>query len=327
VDKKTAIQRANIIKNIRNFFDNQNFIEVETPIMVNIPGMEPYLTPFETTLSSSQNKDYKFFLNTSPELQMKKLLSKDFQKIYNITKVFRNGETHSITHNPEFTMLEWYRQNSDYKNLMQDTENLIQSLHQKKYLKYQENKIDISVPFKRVSVKELFIEYTNIDLEKNQDFNDLKNKAEKLELSTKACKNWDDIFFLIFLNKIELNLGKEKATFVYDYPISQAALAKKKNSLWAERFELYIGGIELCNAFSELINSKEQKDRLIEEQNLRKTLKKTIIQIDEEFIESLNKIKKPCSGNALGIDRLIMLLLNKKSIEEIIFFPISNMIN
>ncbi len=324
--KETAQNRSLLTQKVRNFFVKEHFLEVETPIMTPMPGMEPHLTPFETEFKTPHQKQ-PLYLNTSPELQMKKLLGAGFGNIFNITKVFRNGEIGGKTHNPEFTMIEWYREKADYKEIMEDCENLICSLTDR--LIYQGQEIDLSLPWDRISTHELFLNYCKIDLLKNQTFEEFKFTAEKLGYDTNACEDWDDIFFKIFLNHIEPHLGKEKPIFVYDYPSTQAALAKKssKNPFFAERFELYIAGIELCNAFSELTDANEQRERLLEEQKLRKKLGKTVFPIDEEFLASLESIHYESAGIALGLDRLFMVLLDKKSIEEVLLFPLSKMIN
>ena len=246
-------------------------------------------------------------------LQMKKLLGQSFGNIFNITKVFRNGETGGPTHNPEFTMLEWYRKNANYHDLMQDCEDLINYL--KPYPKFQ-----------KFSTRELFQTYCNIDLLKNRDFKTFKKTADIKGYDTNACENWDDIFFKLFLNHIESELGKKAPTVVYDYPATQAALAKKSETepFFAERFELYIDGIELANAFSELTDPAEQRTRLKAEQEERKKLGKKVFPIDEEFLASLESISQPCAGIAMGVDRLIMVLLGKESINEVIFFPYGN---
>ncbi len=325
-NKKITQKRNLIINQIRQFFTNQNFTEVDTPIMAPIPGMEPHLTPFETTLSTPHTKT-KLYLNTSPELQMKKLLGAGFGNIFQITKVFRNGEINGPLHNPEFTMLEWYREKADYNNIMKDCEELITSLTIKNQITYQNKKINLSLPWKRISVHELFMKYCKINLLKNKTYKQFKNTAQKHKYDTKACKTWDDIYFKIFLNHIEPNLPNDPI-FIYDYPASQAALAKisSKNSFFAERFELYIAGIELTNAFSELIDPKEQKTRLQQEQKLRKKLGKTVFDIDEEFLSHLESIQHPCAGIALGIDRLLMILLNKNHIEDTLLFPLNKLI-
>lgn len=348
MDLHTAKNRSTIIQKIRDFFVNDNFLEVETPIMTPIPGMEPHLTPFETRLnfpsvSNSKTADLPVYLNTSPELQMKKLLGAGFDKIFNITKVFRNGEMDGPLHNPEFTMLEWYRKNADYKDLMNDCENLVLDLVKINRLKSigtdeAQNKlnlsqfattIDLTTPWPRFTTNELFIKYCSLDLSENQNFATFQKNAAAKNFDINGCENWDDLYFKIFLNNIEPELTKlNQPVFIYDYPASQAALAKKSktNPFFAERFELYIKGIELANAFSELTDSKEQRARLLEEQTLRKTLGKTVLQIDEEFLSALDKITVPTAGIALGLDRLVMLLLDKKSIEEVLLFPMNGMV-
>jgi lysyl-tRNA synthetase class 2 len=328
-DREIATERSYLSQKIREFFNENDFLEVETPIMTPIPGMEPHLTPFESDFTDPYGQKTTLYLNTSPELQMKKLLGAGFGNIYNITKVFRNGEVSGGRHNPEFTMLEWYRVNASYKDLMEDCENLIIDLADSPTLNFGEHSIDISKPWDHFTVNELFQKYCNIDLEQNKDFETLKKTAKKHDYNANGCNNWDDLFYKIFLNEIEPTLGFNKPIFVYDYPSSQAALSKKKadNPFWAERFELYIAGNEIANAYGELIDSKEQRTRLQEEQALRKKLNKPVFHIDEEFLTSLESITVPCAGIALGIDRLFMVLLNKKTIEEVLLFPLSKMLN
>lgn len=311
--KQIAHQKSQFNQEVRNFFTSQDFLEVETPIMVKIPGMEPHLTPFETTLDIAHHPPQKLYLNTSPELQMKKLLAAGFGNIFNITKVFRNGEIGGPLHNPEFTMLEWYRENADYFDMMEDCENLIKHLAQN-----LSGTITIPTPpWPRISTNELFIKFCDIDLLENQSFTKLQATAAEKNFDTNGCQDWDDIFFKIFLNHIEPKLPKSPL-FIYDYPSTQAALAKKsaQNPFFAERFELYIDGIELANAFSELIDAQEQRQRLIEEQKLRKKLHKTIFDIDGEFLAALESISQPCAGIALGMDRLFMVLMNLKSVKD-----------
>ncbi|MFA6917396.1 MAG: EF-P lysine aminoacylase EpmA [Candidatus Gracilibacteria bacterium] len=330
-DKTLAKSRAQLTNKIRDFFNNNGFLEVETSIMTPIPGMEPHLTPFETKFVDSQSNTQTLYLNTSPELQMKKLLGAGFGNIYNLTKVFRNGEVGGGRHNPEFTMLEWYRINADYKNLMEDCENLVialaKTLNTANILTFDNHKVDISKPWTKSSIKELFQEYCRIDLEQNKDFETFAKTATQHRYDIEACQDWDEIFYKIFLNEIEPKIGFDKPIFVYDYPASQAALSKKKqeNPFWAERFELYIAGNEIANAYSELIDSKEQRTRLEEEQNLRRKLNKPIFHIDEEFLTSLESITTPSAGIALGVDRLFMVLLDKKTIEEVLLFPLGKM--
>ncbi len=322
LSKKIAQKRSELYKQIRVFFDEQGFTEVETPIMVESPGMEPHLTPFETTLNIQNRPPKALYLNTSPELQMKKLLAANFGNIHTITKVFRNGETGGPMHNPEFTMLEWYRTKADYFDIMEDCENLINHLIKNSF---PEANLKAPTPWRRISTNELFIKHCDIDLTKYRDAKSFKEIADKKGLDTKACFEWDDIFFKIFLNNIESVLPKAPI-FIYDYPSTQAALARKskKNPFFAERFEMYINGIELANAFSELIDAEEQKQRLEEEQALRRKMNKTVFDIDEEFIAALESISQPCAGIALGVDRLLMVLTGLESVEETLLFPLRN---
>ncbi|MFA4891155.1 MAG: EF-P lysine aminoacylase EpmA [Candidatus Gracilibacteria bacterium] len=332
MDKQTAKSRSLLTKKIREFFDSHSFLEVETPIMSPCVDTEPNLDPFETFLIDKSGTNLKpgeklpMYLNPSPELHMKRLLAQnsgELGDIYTLTKVFRNGEFGGGRHNPEFTMLEWYRHNADYTNIMQDCEDLVLYLIDgKTSLSYQNKTIDLSPPWPRISINELFIQNCGIDLLKNRDIETFKKTAEKYNLT--GCKTWDDIFYKIFLNDIEPNLGYSKPVIVYDYPATQRALAKKHrpNEFWVERFELYIAGHELCNAFSELTDADEQRLRFEEDLQTRKKMGKTLFPIDEEFLTSLESITQPCAGNALGVDRLMMVLLDKAKIDDVIFFPI-----
>jgi len=338
MDFQTAKSRALLTKKIREFFDSNNFLEVETPIMSSCVDTEPNLDPFETFLIEKSNPKaakIPMYLNPSPEIHMKKLLAQNSGDIYTLTKTFRNGEFGGGRHNPEFTMLEWYRLNADYTKMMEDCENLV--LHMNTNLNkdptkltHQGHTIDLTPPWPRIEVNELFIQNCGIDLLKNRDFTTLQKTAQtylndkKKPYTLNACETWDDIFYKIFLNDIEPNLGLEKPVIVYNYPATQRALAKKheQNEFWVERFELYIAGQELCNAFSELTDADEQRKRFEEDLLTRKEMGKTIFPIDEEFLTGLESITQPCAGNALGVDRLMMILLDKASIDDVIFFPI-----
>lgn len=328
-DKKIAGKRKLYMDKIRSFFDAAGFLEVETPVMAPTVDLNPNLTPFETKLTDPSGKTTPMYLHPSPEFNMKKLMGAGFGNIYTLCKVFRNGEVGGGRHNPEFTMLEWYRQDADYRNIMDDTENLIRFVAGADEIKYHGRTISLEKPWPRKSVHELFVEYTGIDLLKNKDYSTFSKTAQSKGYRVKACKTWDDIFYLIFLNEIEPKLGFDRPVFVYDYPATQSALAliSRKNPFWCERFELYIAGQELCNAFSELLEAKEQKKRFVEEQEMRKQMGKTVFEIDEELLAGLNLVKHPYGGNALGVDRLLMVLMDATKIEDVLLFPASRMIN
>jgi len=288
-------------------------LEVQTPSLVRCAGQEPYLTPMMVDFRDEKNKKYRGFLITSPEYSLKKLLSAGFDKIFELARVFRSNESLGGTHNPEFTMLEWYRANSDYRKIMEDTENLVFFLNKKinhsKYLNYQGRKIDLALPWPRLRLKEAFLKYAGIDLEK---------KWRDCSLNS-----WNTNFYSVFLNEIEPNFPKDRPIIIYDYPLPQASLAKRKskNSFYAERFEVYIDGLELANAFSELTDPKEQRSRLVQEQILRKKMGKDAIPLDEDFIYALKSGILPSGGIALGMERLQMLLLNIKDINNLLPFP------
>ncbi len=331
--RDNIIRRDLIIRKIREWFYKQGFVEVETPSLVNLPGMEPYLDPFKTKLFNERGQGYDAYLITSPEYAMKKMLAAGFSKIFQICKSFRNNEPFHGLHNPEFTMLEWYRSRSDYQTLMADTETMITSIITfqfpisnevpgSKFLKHQSRDIDMSLPWERLSVKQAFYKFCDLDLDKLLTLGSLTEAARKRGYKIESSFRYEDIFFKIFLNKIEPHLGNEKPVFLYDYPVQLGALARTKKSdpRYAERFELYIGGIEVANAFSELTDVGEQKKRLKAEQSLRRTDGKSIYDIDKDFLTALRAMPES-AGIALGIDRLLMVFLDAKSIEEVISFP------
>jgi lysyl-tRNA synthetase class 2 len=291
-----AKDRETLYETVRGFFHSRGYMEVETPIVVRSPGMEPNLMPFETELQTTSH-ELPAALITSPEYAMKKLLGKGLEKIFTITKVFRNGEGLGGTHNPEFTMLEWYQQGADYKACMEETEALVRACA---------NAFGKTLPeFTRARVADLFETYANMHLE---------------DLTPAPGDTMSDAFYRMFLN-IEPKISKGPI-FVYDYPTYQAALARlTPDGKYGERFELYIDGVELCNAFTELVNAQEQRARFLEETEERRALGKTVFPVDEELLALLPSVRQPTFGNALGLDRLLMIATNKTSIEDVLLFP------
>ena len=310
-------KRNEINKLIRSFFEQRGFLEAQTPTLVKCAGQEPYLSPIKVNFKDEKENKYEGFLITSPEYSLKKMLSMGFGKIFELARVFRSEEYFGGCHNIEFTMLEWYRANADYTDIMKDTEDLVVYLNKKinksNTLVYNNQKIDLKTPWPKLSVKEAFKKYANIDLDKAKD---LKSFKSQIKNKSYLSNDWNDIFYSVFLNEIEPNLPKDRPIIVYDYPLPQASLSKRKQkTFYAERFEVYIGGMELANAFSELTDAKEQLNRLKEEQLLRKKLKK-------EFVLSL-KLGLPESGGiALGVERLQMLLLDIKDMNDLLLFPV-----
>lgn len=331
---KPFLIREQVVDAIREFFKKEGFHEVDTPLLVQSPGTEPYLEVFESELVTPGFENKKAYLLTSPELSMKKLLSAGMGSIFTICKSFRNGEGLSSFHNPEFSILEWYRVDADYTDVMKDCENLL--LHiltvlklnedGKNQLEYQGVIYDLSTSWERISVSEAFEKYAGVSKEDMLDEEKIVLIAKEKGYQVDEQTTWEEAYNQILLNEIEPHLGKSKPTILYDYPASQAALSKKKESdpRFAERFEFFIGGIELGNAFSELTDADEQEARMIADLQYRKKLGKVEYKMDSDFIEALRLGMPRTGGIAVGVDRLVMLFSNSASIKDTLLFPVDD---
>lgn len=288
--------REKVIDTIRSFFKDQGFGEVFTPILVSTPSAESNLEVFETQLRTSLGKKRKGYLIMSPEHSIKKLLSGGIGNVFEITHCFRNEEEVSRLHSPEFTMLEWYRVNADYKAIMEDFEKLFIKIIGSEKLTYQGEVYDLSIPWPRITVAEAF--------------------------GTENIPEED--FYKIFFNEVEPKLRQShKPAFIYDYPLHQASLAKRKNDnpKVAERFEVFLAGIELGNCFSELIDPAEQEARFKKDLAARAASGKTKYGIDKDLIKALKSGMPEVSGIAVGVDRLVMLASDAENISETLYFP------
>lgn len=337
-------KRERIIDAIRAFFKADGFLEVDTPLMVKSPGMEPFLEVFETQLKDDQGKVDRAFLLTSPEYALKKLLVAGIPKLFSICKSFRNGEGHSRKHNPEFSIMEWYRTHADYTAIMRDCENLFLHLaischpkqpalsptegndpigSQKILWTYQGKTYDLTTPWERISVAEAFQKYCQIDTETLLDKQKLLAKGRERGFSVDEHTTWEQIYNQFFLNDIEPHFGVDRPTIIYDFPASQAALAKRKadDPRFAERFEFYIAGIEMGNAFTELTDADEQLKRFQSERAERESLGKVMYDIDMDYIAALQTGLPPTGGIAVGIDRIVMFFADAPSIQDILVFP------
>ena len=292
--EKALRQRANILQEIRNFFIHRGYLEVETPYRIPAPAPESYI---DAVVSGP------WFLHASPEICMKRMLAAGYGRIFQICRCWREGERGS-QHIPEFTLLEWYRSDCDYLGLMKECEELIQTVAPAiglgEKMIYCDQEIDLAKPWEKISVKEAFRCYAQISM------------AEALERN---------LFDEIMVQDIEPRLGIGKPTFIYDYPAQRRAMArlKQEDQTVAERFELYIGGLELANAFSELIDAEEQRKHFLQENENRHALGKPTYPMPEKFLEELNNMP-PSAGIALGVDRLAMVLLNAPAIDEVVAF-------
>ena len=315
-------QRAKIIAGIRRFFDAKGFVEVETPLMVPQPGMEPHLEAFQTVYEMRQ-----FYLHTSPEYAMKRLLAGGFERIYQICKVFRD-EPVGRMHAPEFTMIEWYRAYADYTDIMVDTEYLIAGLATDLYgepvVRTDRCAVDLTPPWERISVREAMLRYAGVTADPYLETADFIRQAGHETVDEDDPP--DVAFFKVFLDRVEPHLGVQEPVILYDYPAPMAALAKRKSDApdLAERFEVYIAGVELCNAFTELNDPDEQRQRLEEEAAQRVREGNPAYPIDERFLAALEYGMPPSGGIALGVDRLVMLLTGASSIGEVMAFPMSD---
>ena len=310
--KEIFYKRAKIIQTIRDFLNDKGFLEVETPILQSIPG-GAIAKPFRTYHNAL---DLNLYLRIAPELFLKRLVVGGFDKVYEISKNFRN-EGISTKHNPEFTMLEFYQAYADYEDLMKLTEELFVYISNKIFgeskFVYQNKEISLKTPFKRIKIVEALKDCLpeNIDINnKDELFNFLRKKG--FEVENKSLKElWMDVID---------SLGSPNyinPTFLIDFPEEISPLAKGNNDGYVHRFELYIGGMEIANAYCELNDAREQRMRF-EKQVEGKEEK----DVDWDYIEALEYGLPPTAGEGIGIDRLIMLLTNQSSIREVILFPL-----
>lgn len=307
---------------------------METPLLAKYPALEVYLESMETAVVDEKGRRFPAYLITSPEFALKKLLAAGFNKIFQLGKVFRDNEPWGGTHNPEFTMLEWYRVGVDYTGVIEDTERLICHLLKNlqlerfqildsRFLAYQGRELDLTPPWLRLSMREAWEKYAGVNLDEYLNKEKMFELVKQKNYIAKTEDSFDDLFFKIFLSEIEPRIAAvNRPVFLYDYPIQMAALSRKKkeDTRYAERVELYIAGLELANGYSELIDWKEQEERFKENQAQRGHLGKKEYNIDNDFISALKAGLPECAGIALGVDRLAMLLLDAESIEGVMPF-------
>lgn len=328
--------REKVIDAIRAYFKGQGFHEAEVPLLLPAPSTEPFLEVFRTELKDDQDHKWQGFLPSSPEFALKKLLSAGSGSVFTITKSFRNGEGRSSRHNPEFTILEWYRTPGDYMDVARDFENLmihiLKSIPLLQYsaapvLTYQGRSYDLSGPWEKISVAEAFEKYAGIDTDTMLDEQKLKEAGKKKGYQVNDKTTWEEIWNQIIANEIEPMLGKTGPTILYDYPVAQAALSKKKVSdpRFAERFEVFMAGLELGNCFSELTDWREQEKRCLADLAERKALGRTEFPMDTDFIEALKMGMPETGGIAVGVDRLVALFADTPTIADTLFFPVEEM--
>lgn len=317
-NKEYVELRAYLTRLVREFFWSRGFLEVETPQIIKLPGQEPYLSPMKLNIHDEKGQEFPAYLHTSPEYTMKKMLAAGFARIFSLGKVFRDYESFGGRHNPEFTLIEWYRAQEDFWKIMEDVEELFKCIQEKleiRNLKLETNsKIE---NFDRVHMRALWREQAGINLDDYLDQASMYELGRARGYEVKPDEPYEDLFYRIFLNEIEPKLTAP--TIIHHYPAPMAALAKLSETEpeYAERFEVYVNGVELANAFTELTDADEQRRRLQAEQEQRRKFGKDVYDIDPEFIAAVRQLP-PCAGIALGVDRLAQILVGCKNIDDVI---------
>ena len=327
--KDTFIKRSQIIRGIREFLDNRGFLEVETPILSPIAGgaaARPFITHHNTL-------DIDMYLRIATELYLKRLIVGGFEKVYDMGKNFRN-EGMSIRHNPEFTMIELYEAYSDYNDMMEIMENLAAYVCEKvngtTKVMYQGTEIDFKAPWRRITMVDAVKEYAGID------FNEIKSDEEAQAIAKEKHLEFPKPLNTVtkgeVLNMLYEEFGEKhmiQPTFIIDYPVEISPLTKKKrgNEMFTERFEGFVFGRELCNAYSELNDPIVQRERFAQQAKERELGDDEAYMIDEEFMSALETGMPPTGGLGIGIDRLVMFLTDSASIRDVILFPTMKPLN
>ncbi len=318
--KNVFVQRSRIIQSLRGFLDKKGFIEVETPMMQPLPGgaaARPFVTHHHAL-----NRD--LYLRVAPELYLKRLIVGGFERVYELNRNFRN-EGISTVHNPEFTMLEFYLAYADYQDLMTLTEELIRGVAEQAsgtlMLTYQGEQIDLRGDWKRLPFHEAIVSTTHLRPDVLKDAETLRAQARAWGLTVKDDDPPGVVLLAIFEAKVEPTL--RQPTFITDYPVEVSPLARQihRDPTLVERFELFIAGLEVANAFSELNDPVDQRRRFEAQQARRQVGDVEAHPIDEAFLRALEHGMPPTAGSGIGVDRLVMLLTDQASIRDVILFP------
>jgi lysyl-tRNA synthetase class 2 len=317
--KDVFVKRTKLINTMRDFLNNQGALEVDTPVLQSIPGgaaARPFITHHNAL-------DVPFYLRIANELYLKRLIVGGFDWVYEFSRNFRN-EGMDRTHNPEFTILEWYTAYKDYFWMMEITEQLFEkvalALHNTTTVQVGDNQINFKAPFKRISIYDAIKEHTGIDVS-NMDEAGLREVCKKLGIHTEASMGKGKLIDELFGEKCEDHYVQP--TFIIDYPVEMSPLTKKHRSKpgLVERFELIINGKEIANAYSELNDPIDQRERFEEQAELLKRGDDEAMFIDNDFLRALEYGMPPTSGIGIGIDRFVMLMTNQPSIQDVLLFP------
>ncbi|MGI6189890.1 MAG: lysine--tRNA ligase [Caldicoprobacteraceae bacterium] len=318
--RRTFEIRSKIIRGIRNYLDERGYLEVETPILHTTAGgatARPFITHHNTL-------DIDMYLRIATELHLKRLIIGGFDKVYEVGRIFRN-EGMSIKHNPEFTSVEIYKAYGDYHDMMELTENMIVSIANEVLgttrIMYQGTEIDLTPPWRRLTMTDAVKEYTGLDFSGISTDEEARKAAREAGVNVDKDATWGKVLNEVFEEKVEEHLVQP--TFILDYPIEVSPLAKriKDDPRLTYRFELFITGREMANAFSELNDPMDQRERFMEQARLRAAGDDEAHMMDEDFVHALEIGMPPTGGLGIGIDRLVMLLTDSYSIRDVILFP------
>lgn len=330
-DRRPLLLARNRIKTaFRAYFEAADFTEVECGLIQISPGNETHLHALVVTLHGPDGGAQERYLHTSPEFAMKKLIAGGEKRIFDFSRVFRDREKGAL-HAPEFTMLEWYRTGEPYEALMTDCAHLLALAARTSGVtdfRFRDRICDPFLEAERLTVADAFTRYAGIDLPMTlpsgrPDRDRLEQALRQQGIRTAADDTWADLFSRVMVEKIDPNLGIGRPTILYEYPITESALARPKpnNPLVAERFELFVCGVELANAFCELTDAVEQKRRFDEDMALKEKLYGVRYPIDDDLLRALTSMP-PTSGIALGFDRLVMLATHAPDIEQVLWTPL-----
>jgi lysyl-tRNA synthetase class 2 len=322
------LQRMRIVAALRQFFAEQDFVEVETSVLVASPGNETHLHAFATALVTPAGASQPLYLRTSPELACKKLLAAGEQRIVELARSFRNRERGAL-HHPELTMLEWYRAEAPIELMMEDCIATVVAAARcagRDRLRWRGREVDPFVAAERLSMVEAFSRHAGIDLlpllapDATARF---AREAQAAGVRTAAGDSWGDVFSRVLVERIEPHLGQGRLTILYGYPAVQSPLARPDaaDPRLAERFELYACGVELANGYGELADAATQRQRLIEQMGEKERIYGERYPLDEDFLAALAAMP-PAAGVALGLDRLVMLAIGATRIEDVLWSPV-----
>lgn len=327
--RRNLERRAEMVRELRRFFSARGYAEVETPALQVSPGLERHLAAFETALAAPGGDLRRMFLHTSPEFAMKKLLVAGMGRIWQLARVFRDGER-SWKHHPEFSMLEWYRTGAGWRDIAAEAAELVRALAGPALLR-GEAECDLAAPWRFLTVADAFREHAGIELADTVDDprrpspGRLRLAAGAIGVRTAGGDSWEDVFFRIFLDRIEPRLGRDVPVVLHSWPVSMAAMARPSpdDPSVAERFEIFACGVELANGYGELTDAAEHRRRFAETAEWRRREGRAEWPADDELLRAVEAGMPDCAGVAMGFDRLVMLATGAARIEDVLWVPVA----